>query len=146
MKGDDLPPDDHIVRYVKPSMIQENGVADGSNFRLRPARPDEKGLSINWLEVFGSGKAHQLNEVRRLCSSRMSLSQNGRFAKMNVGTILRVVSEELDTLRIAHDPLEAEQDCEADPSHSEISGLPPGNAGWRFDCGMCYEFTSNNSQ
>ncbi len=128
MKGDDLPPEDHIVRYVKPSMIQENGVADGSDFRLRPARPDEKGLSVNWLEVFGSGKAHQFNEVRRLCSSRMSLSQNGRFAELNVGTLLRVVSEELDTLRIIHDPLEAEQNYEADPSHSEVSGLPPGES------------------
>ncbi len=128
MKGDDLPLDDHIVRYVKPSMIQENGVADGSDFRLRSTRPDEKGLSVNWLEVFELGKAHQLSEVRRLCSSRLSLSQNGRFAEMNVGTVLRVVSEELDTLRIVHDPLEAEQDYEADPSHSEISGLPPGGS------------------
>ncbi len=47
---------------------------------------------------------------------------------MNVGTLLRVVSEELDILRIIHDPLEAEQNYEADPSHSEISGLPPGES------------------
>ena len=44
MKGDSLPRDDQIVRYVKPSMIQEDGAADGSDFRLRPTRPDETGL------------------------------------------------------------------------------------------------------
>ncbi len=128
MKGDDLPPGDHIVRYVRPGMIQESGDVDGSDFRLRPARPDEKGLSVNWLEVLGAGKDHQLSEVRRLCSSRLSLRRNGRFAEMNVGTVLRVVSEELDTPGIVHDPLEAEQGLEADPSHSEISGLPPGES------------------
>ena len=30
-------------RYVKPSMVREDGTADGSDFRLRPARPDESG-------------------------------------------------------------------------------------------------------
>ena len=51
MKRDDLPADDQIVRYVKPSMIQDDGTADGSDFRLRASRPDEAGLSVNWLGV-----------------------------------------------------------------------------------------------
>ncbi len=37
MTGDDLPADAQIVRYVKPSMIQEDGTADGSEFRARKA-------------------------------------------------------------------------------------------------------------
>ena len=45
MKQEDLPAGDQIVRYVKPSMILEDGTADGSDFRLRSARPDETGLS-----------------------------------------------------------------------------------------------------
>ena len=122
----DLPTDDHIVRYVKPSMIQEDGTADGSDFRLRASRPDEKGLSVNWLEAFGSKKDHQLSEVRRVC--RLRLRPNGRFAEMNVGTVLREVAEELDTLRIVHDPLEPEESFDPDPSHAEIIGLPPGDA------------------
>ena len=47
---------------------------------------------------------------------------------MNVGTVLRDVAEELDTLRIVHDPLEAEEGFDADTSHAEIIGLPPGDA------------------
>ncbi|MCY4157804.1 MAG: hypothetical protein OXF66_10335 [Gammaproteobacteria bacterium] len=126
MKGDDLPQDDRIVRYVKPSMIQEDGTADGSEFCLRPNKPDEEGLSVNWLEVFGKDKVHQLSEARRLC--RLTLKSSGRFAEMNVGTVLQVVSEELDTLRIVHDPLEAQQQFDADPSHAEMRGLPLGDS------------------
>ena len=126
MKRENLLAGDQIVRYVKSSMIQEDGTADGSDFRLRSARPDETGLSVNWLEAFEPGKVHQLNEVRRLC--RLHLRPNGRFAEMNVGTIISEVAMELDTLRIIHDPLEATKSFDADPSHAEITGLPPGDS------------------
>ncbi len=126
MKGDNLPAGDHVVRYVKPSMILEDRIADGSDFRLRAKRPDEKGLFVNWLEAIGGEKKHQLSEVRRLF--RLRVKPSGRFAELNVGTVLRVVSEELDTLRIVHDPLEAEGDFEADPSHAEVVGLPSGDS------------------
>ncbi len=120
MRGGDLPSGDQIVRYVKPSMIQKDGSVDGSDFRLRPG---EAGLSVNWLEAFGPGKDHQLCEVRRLC--RLKLRPNGRFAEMNVGTVERQVADELDALRIIHDPLEAEEEFDADPSHAKVVGLPP---------------------
>ncbi len=126
MKGNDLPADDHVVRYVKPSMILEDGVVDGSDFRVRAVRPDEAGLSVNWLEALPGKKEHRLNEVRRLF--RLRVRRNGRFPELNVDTILQVVSEELDTLRIVHDPLEAEDGFEADPSHAEFTGLPPGDS------------------
>ena len=86
MKGNDLPADDHVVRYVKPSMILEDGVVDGSDFRVRAVRPDETGLSVNWLEAFPGKKEHRLNEVRRLF--RLRVRPNGRFAELNVDTIL----------------------------------------------------------
>ena len=126
MTGDNIPQADHIVRYVKPSMVQDDGTADGSDFRLRPTRPDGTGLSVNWLEAFEPGKRNQLDEVRRLF--RLRRQPNGRFAEMSVGTITRQVAEELETLQIVHDPLEAAGEFEADPSHAEITGLPPGES------------------
>ncbi len=126
MKGDDLPADDHIVRYVKPSMIEEDGTANGADFRLRPDRPDETGVSVNWLEAFDPDKAHQLAEVRRLY--RLTVRKSGRFAEMNIGAVRAKVAQELATLRVVHDPLEAEGDYEADSSHAEITGLPPGES------------------
>lgn len=126
MKGDDLPAADHIVRYVKPSMIQEDGTANGADFRLRPNRPDETGVSVNWLEAFDGGKAHQLAEVRRLY--RPTVRRTGRLAELNIGAVREKVAEELATLRIVHDPLDAGGDFDADPSHAEMTGLPPGDS------------------
>ncbi len=107
-------------------MVREDGTVDGAEFRLRSSRPDDTGLSVNWLEVFGQNKAHQLNEVRRL--SRLQLKQNGCFAEINVGKVVHSVAEELESLRIIHDPLEKTEAFEADPSHAEIIGLPPGDS------------------
>ena len=126
MKSNDLPPDDHIVRYVKPSMIRKDGTPDGADFRLRACRSDESGLSVNWLEVLGLGKGHQLARVRQLC--RLERKPAARFAELNVGATIRSVSQESMTLRIVHEPLEADEVHEADPSHAEITGLPPGES------------------
>jgi len=122
----DLPNDEHVVRYVKPTMVKEDGTISPKEFVLRHERPDETGLSVNWLEIFGWDKSYQLKKVRRL--SRLQLSKNGRFAEMNVGKIKKKVAEEMDSLRIIHNPLEAEGSYEADPSHAEITGLPAGDS------------------
>ena len=111
-----------MVRYLSATLIID-GVADGSGFCLRPG---EAGLSVNWLEALASGGADPLSEVRRL--SRLRLRKSGRFAELRVGDILCAVSEELDTLRIRHEPLEAAEGFAADPSHSLIAGLPPASA------------------
>lgn len=37
------------------------------------------------------------------------------------------MNEELETLRIVHDPLEAAEGFVADASHSQITGLPPAD-------------------
>jgi len=47
---------------------------------------------------------------------------------MNVGEIRQKVEEEMDSLRIVHNPLRAEGGYEADPSHAEITGLPSGES------------------
>ena len=90
---------------------------------MRPNRPDEPGLSVNWFQALGPEKNGQLVEVRRLC--RLSLKPNGRFAEMNVGEVKREVAEELDTLRVVHDPREASEEFGAHPSHAENTDLLP---------------------
>ncbi len=117
----DLPDDAHIVRYISPSRVDENGIVNGKAFRLRS---NEKGLSINWLDFFSDlDKPGQINEVRRL--SRLELRSNGRFAELNVGVAKQAVRAELPNLRFIHDPLSAVDEYEADPSHSQIADLPP---------------------
>ena len=127
MTGNDLPDEDHVVRYVKPTSVRPDGVVDGSEFCLREHRPDDTGLSVNWLECFrGLTREKQLAEVRRL--SRLNMRKRGRFAELNVGETKQHVRNELKGLRFIHTPLDAEGGPEADPSHSEITGLPPGDS------------------
>ena len=124
MTGDELPDTEQVVRYVRPSHILENGRVAGRAFRLRVG---EEGLSVNWLGYFAElSKPEQVREVRRLI--RMTLRGNGRFAELNVGAVKQAVSAdlpELPGLHFVHYPLPADGASDADPSHSQVSGLPP---------------------
>ena len=123
MNGNDLPENDHIVRYVKPRNV-EDGQVSIAEFRLRE---NEKGVSVNWLEYYENlSKKEQLAEVR--VASRLVLRKNGKFAELNVGRIKDFLAEELLGLRVVHTPLDAEEEFPADPSHSEITGLPSSNS------------------
>ena len=42
MRGKDLPVDDHVVRYVKPSLIRDDETVSGAAFCLRASEPNEK--------------------------------------------------------------------------------------------------------
>ena len=124
MTGTDLPDDDHVVRYAKPTTVRENGSVDGSVFRLRPS---DKGLSVNWLDYYQRlNKSQQLDKVRR--SSRLAMRPNGRLAELNIGVTKRHVHARLNSLRFIHAPLAAEGDYQPDPSHSEIRELPLGDS------------------
>ena len=77
MIDDEIPDQDHVLRYVKPSLLDGTHV-DGGAFVLREA---EIGLSVNWLEIFeDDDHADPVNEIRRL--SRISLASTGKFAKL----------------------------------------------------------------
>ena len=121
MTSRDLPKDAQVVRYVKPTHVREDGSIDGENFRLST---NGSPLSVNWLEYFrGRNKEQQLREVRKLI--RLSLRPNGCFAELNVGTTIRDLELLLPAIRFVHSPSEATPHYDADPSHSEIFGLPP---------------------
>lgn len=129
MTSDKLPDESHVVRYVKPSLVEDDAI-DGSAFLLRQG---ETTLSVNWLEAFGGvDQDYQLDEVRRL--SRLRLARNGRFAKLSVGETKRHVSEGAKEtgipaeLGVSAAPLDPADDFEADPSHAVVTGLPPGDS------------------
>lgn len=129
MIGDQIPDDDHVVRYVRPSLVDDETV-DGSAFVLRKGEPT---LSVNWLEAFGGAdQEYQLNEVRRL--SRLQLARSGRFAKLNVGETKRHVLECVEEtgvavgIGIAAAPLDPTDEFKADPSHAAVTGPPPSDS------------------
>lgn len=124
MTGDDLTDDSQVVRYARPTLVREDGSVGGEAFQLRT---EESSLSVNWLECFKEfSKSQQLDEVRR--RSRLQMRGNGRLAELQVGHTKQYVHAELNSLRFVHQPLAAEEECEADPSHSELVGLPKGDS------------------
>lgn len=119
-----LPETDHVVRYASPRLIHEDGELDGSAFRLRP---QDIGLSVNWLEYFsGLSKTEQLEKIRQL--TRLEMRRNGRLAELNVELTRRHLREVLPSLFFVNRPLAADSQYGADPSHSEIIGLPPDDS------------------
>lgn len=119
-----LPDSAHVVRYARPTAVREDGRVDGSAFRLRGG---DTGLSVNWLECFaGLSRPQQLDEVRRL--SRIEMRQSGRLAELNVGAVKVHLQDRLPSILFIPAPLPEDGNYPADPSHSEILGLPEGDS------------------
>ena len=117
----ELPDSDHVVRYAGFTDILDDGTLNCSAFQLRKA---ETGLSVNWLECFENRtKAQQLEKIRPLI--RLKRGRKGGLAEINVGKTREHIGNRLDELRFINVPLLADETYEADPSHSEIKGLPP---------------------
>ena len=114
-----IPEHSSVVRYVGFTRIR-GGLVEGSAFSLRPG---EIGLSINWLDFFhGLTKEDQLEQVRRLI--HMNVGARSAFAEFNVGQTCRLIGNLLPEIQFVHSPAPPNERYPADPSHSEILGLP----------------------
>ena len=119
MKSEPVPDADNVVRYIKPTAI-DDGEINGSGFELKS---DHKGVSVNWLECFGElGKAGQLAQVRK--RGRLGWKASGCLAELNVGRTKEHLLTADIQLSFMQDPLEPEGEYEDDPSHSLICGIP----------------------
>ena len=100
MTSNELLDDNIVVRYAKPSLINEDRITGGV-FVLRPR---ELGLSVNWLDFFEEcSKEQQLDRVRE--TSQMELSRNGRLAELNVGMTKTHLVGELESISFKHKPM-----------------------------------------
>jgi len=88
----ELRENERIVRCISPRYMGESGVSARA-FCLRQDRPEEKGLSVNWLGVLGVGERRQPAEIRRIFGTKFEIRRSGRFAEMRVGDVLRRVCE-----------------------------------------------------
>ena len=98
-KADPLLPTDHVVRYCNPRTVQYKRITPAS-FELR--KP-ETYLSVNHLEHFCLGiGSNAVAEVRKAYRQKnFSLRQSGRFARLNVGTVIdRVQAADGKSLRV----------------------------------------------
>ena len=106
---------DHVVRYCKPSSVDESGRPMTSAFAMRSG---EAHPSVNWLEYFDSQRDVGVYRVREtLVGKAFQLRHGGRFAVLNVGVAKVAVKRHLDrALHINHLPRED------DPSHAGVFG------------------------
>lgn len=119
-----IPDEDQIVHYVKPSKVFDDGTIDGSEFILRPG---DKGLSMNWLDYFASLPGpKRLEAVAR--KIQLDTKPTGRFAEWNVGTLRANLLTENHDVSVLHDPSPPTQKYGPDPSHCQVYGLPTGDS------------------
>ena len=113
MKGDRLPPQDHIARYCGGSHISEDSQMAPTAFHLRPG---EEYLSVRWLEYLKQGdRLSEIREVRRFLSESMRLGATARIGVLNVGEVCTYVEEATGlSIRVLHEPVPG------DLSHSGI--------------------------
>ncbi len=119
MKDDALPESDHVSRYCGGGTLSESGDVTGTSFLLSPG---DEYLSVNWLEFLKlDSREAEIEEVRRVLSTKLKLGATAKFATLNVGEVISYViggSPDDRTLRILHRPDEPAD--MPDPSHSGI--------------------------
>lgn len=126
MKGEELPDDANVVHYVSPSRITETGEAGWDGFRRNTK---DQPPSVHWLEQLGSEKSEQVSAARKV--ARVERRSNGRLAELRVGDVVAQRHE----ISFVHDPLCATEKDPADPSHSNMIGVPArGAANERLVC------------
>ena len=122
MRGQKLPDQDHISRFCPPKTAP-NGIITAAAFLLRP---EEEGLSVNWLEFLKClCRKDEIREIKQTYSRKLKVSKNSRIAVLNVGTMCNTVFEQSsDNRRIVvhHQP-----EPPIDPSHSEVFNLREDN-------------------
>lgn len=118
MSGPDLPDGDRIARYCRPG-----AVADGeplpAAFMLRD---DEDCLSVNWIEYWGAATLDgALASIRDDLSQDMTLSRNGLFAVLGVGSARAIAAAfASDPPTLTHEPTNVR-------SHASLCGLRPSH-------------------
>jgi hypothetical protein len=118
MKGNCLPPEDHIARYCKYTTLSEDGKPSSSAFRLRKEKA-EKYLSVQWLEYMKQpNRSSEINEAcRLLVAGNFKLRAKALIAVLNVGDMCEHVETQSHShfkIRVLHEP------SSSDHSHSGI--------------------------
>lgn len=118
MRGQKLPDQDHISRFCPPKTAP-NGIITAAAFLLRP---EEEGLSVNWLEVLKClCREDEIREIKQTYTRKLKVSKNSRIAVLNVGIMCNTVFEQSPDNRrilVRHQP-----EPDIDPSHSEVFNL-----------------------
>ena len=105
------------MHYVRPSNMRSDGTYTSGSFRRRKDRPDEKELSVNWIQYWSNcGFKDPMNQIRNHFG--LTTARSGKFAEFNVGEVKNSIGQNWQPIWIVHSPRDY------DPSHSQIEPFP----------------------
>jgi hypothetical protein len=114
-----LPPDDHVVRYVPYQRLRRDeddnvlGVL-GEAFRLRPG---ESGLSVTWIEHFRGDWNAQFSAAIDAIRPTQKVGTKSAFAWALVSRVHQTCADRGHRVRIIHAPVEGNS------GHAEVRQL-----------------------
>ena len=123
MRGQELPDQDHISRLCTPKTAP-HGIITATAFLLKP---EEEGLSVNWLEFLNcSCREDEIRKIRQIYSRKFRrVSKASRIAVLNIEKMCNTVFEQSQDHRrivVHHQP-----EPPIDLSHSEVFNLREDN-------------------
>src|SRR6266498_5031957 len=118
MENDPLPNSDHIARYCPPGKCDESGNPSGTAFMLRP---NERFLSVDWLEILHpTSRGTQIDRLRTALSRRLAVRKTAKIAVLWISSTCDYVlnnTGDRRQLEVRHHPYDD------DPSHSGIHNI-----------------------
>lgn len=120
MSQNSVPDADHIVRYVGWTNVAKDAEGNvvgilGEAFRRKP---DEEGLSVNWLERAAVPPVDKLKKTVQLLTAGLTVGKKARVAVANVAVFKNVCSRRNVKIRIVHIPENGNE------PHSEVRQFP----------------------
>lgn len=105
-RGNLLPSQDHIMRYVPPARLRRD--EDGNVLGILPQafsyRDEEEHLSVNWLEYFRQDKVKNLIECVEIQRKTLKVGKNSIYAVAVVGKVTQVCVAKRKPARIVYHP------------------------------------------
>ena len=124
-KGASLDPDHHIIKYVRPTQIEE-GVINGEAFLARSS--DGGAVSYNWIEYYTGTIEEQINCIKKC--ARLEYAATGKLAKLNIKKSLAAIKDMISDCDVNYDPLDPLGDHPEDPSHALMTNIPKNDSPW----------------
>jgi hypothetical protein len=105
-KGMQLPATDHVVRHVPWTRLRKD--EEDNVLGLLPEafqlRPEELGLSVNWLEYYPGNRGDQIKAVAKDIRSGRGIGPKSGFAIGNVGTLCTSCKDYGAPLKVVFSP------------------------------------------
>lgn len=121
MKGDVIPPEDHVLRHCGKFDLKWEPSGEIRGVFPHAFEHDEEGISVTWVEYFAGCAAEQLVAARAAIARARRLRSSHRLAKLNVGDVLEAGNATGVATRVVHDPDPGPPE-NANPAHSLIRG------------------------